>query len=108
MIGPVTGMPALDCQAVMEALDGVRRRVRAHAGDVEVVSVSKEGDVRLAFLGACESCPAQAMTLGAAVLPALERLPGVRTVTTSGMNVSPAAMRRIRTMFGAAYEQREQ
>ena len=98
----MTGKQAPDIGTVTEALDGVRRRVRAHAGDVEVVSVSKDGDVLLAFKGACASCPAQAMTLGAAVIPALERLSGLRTVAANGMNVSPAAMRRIRTMFGAA------
>ena len=91
----------------MEALDGVRRRVRAHAGDVEVVSVSAEGDVLLAFKGACASCPAQAMTFGAAVMPAVERLPGVREIMANGMNVSPAAMRRIRTMFAPSDTNRE-
>ena len=91
----------------MEALDPVRRRVRAHAGDVEVVSVSEEGDVLLAFKGTCTSCPAQAMTLGAAVMPALERLPGVRAITAKGMTVSPAAMKRFRTMFGAAHTGKE-
>lgn len=101
----MTGTQVPDSRAVMEALDGVRRRVRAHAGDVEVVSVSDEGDVLLAFKGACASCPAQAMTLGAAVMPAIERLPGVRTIAANGMNVSPAAMRRIRTMFGPADKQ---
>ena len=90
----------LDTAAVRDALDGVRRRVRAHAGDVEVVSVTDDGQVTLAFTGTCTSCPAQAMTLGAAVLPAIERLPGVRGVHAQGMNVSAAAMRRIRTMFG--------
>ena len=100
MSGQLTGERAPSSQEVTAALDGVRRRVRAHAGDVEVVSVSQEGDVLLAFKGTCAACPAQAMTLGAAVLPAIERLPGVRNVAARGMNVSPAAMRRIRRMFG--------
>ncbi len=103
----MTDKQAPSSQEVMAALDGVRRRVRAHAGDVEVVSVSKEGDVLLAFKGTCASCPAQAMTLGAAVMPAIERLPGVRTIAANGMNVSQAAMRRIQTMFGGAGQQRE-
>lgn len=102
---PSTGAP--DSRAIVDALDGVRRRVRAHAGDVEVVSVSDEGDVLLAFSGTCTSCPAQAVTLGAAVLPVLERLPGVRTIAAQGMNVSPAAMQRIRAMFGAETIKRE-
>lgn len=89
----------LDKQAVLDALDGVRRRVRAHAGDIDVVSVS-DGVVTLAFTGTCMACPAQAMTLGTAVLPAIEHLPGVRSISAQGMTVSPAAMRRIRSMFG--------
>jgi Fe-S cluster biogenesis protein NfuA len=86
-------------EAVLDALDGVRRRIRAHAGDVEVVSVSDEGDVTLAFSGTCVACPAQAMTVGAAVLPAVEKLAGVRGVSIKGMTVSEASVRRIRTMF---------
>ena len=57
---------------MLEALDGVRRRIRAHAGDVEVVSVRRSGEVTLAFTGACVKCPAQAMTFGASILPAVE------------------------------------
>src|SRR4051812_36462525 len=89
-----------DSVAIADALDPVRRRLRAHAGDVEVVSVSEAGEVALAFTGACVACPAQAMTFGTAVLPALESLPGVLRVSAQGMTVSAAAMRRIRAMFG--------
>ncbi|HYZ47516.1 MAG TPA: NifU family protein [Sphingomonas sp.] len=91
---------APDSATLLEALDPVRRRLRAHAGDVELVSVSGEGEVTLAFTGACVACPAQAMTFGTAVLPVLERVPGVSKVSAKGMTVSPAAMRRIRAMFG--------
>jgi len=101
-----TPAAGLDHEAVRHALDGVRRRVRAHAGDVEVVSVSKAGDVTLAFTGTCAACPAQAMTLGAAVLPVIESLPGVRSISVKGMAVSAAAMRRIQTMFGHAASSR--
>jgi len=95
-----------DGATLLAALDGARRRIRAHAGDVEVVSVSTEGDVTLAFTGTCVACPAQAMTFATAVLPALETLPGVRHVSAGGMSVSPAAMRRIRAMFGPAERNR--
>jgi Fe-S cluster biogenesis protein NfuA len=94
---PVAAAP--DKEAVLNALDGVRRRIRAHAGDVEVVSVSEQGDVTLAFSGTCVACPAQAMTVGAAVLPAVEKLAGVRGVSIKGMTVSEASVRRIRAMF---------
>ena len=90
----------LDAHAVRDALDGVRRRLRSHAGDVEVVSVSDGGEVTLAFTGNCIKCPAQAMTYGASVLPVVERLPGVSAVSMRNLSVSDAAIRRIRTMFG--------
>ena len=91
---------ALDAAGVTDALDGVRRRLRAHAGDVEVVSVSGAGEVTLAFTGNCIKCPAQAMTFGASILPVVERLPGVSAVSMRHLSVSDAALRRIRTMFG--------
>ena len=90
---------APDAAGVMDALDGVRRRLRAHAGDVEVVSVSGNGEVTLAFTGNCIKCPAQAMTYGASILPVVERLPGVSAVSMRHLAVSDAAIRRIRTMF---------
>lgn len=92
--------PAPDARQVLEALDDVRRRIRAHAGDIEVVSISEDREVILAFTGTCVACPAQAMTVGAAVLPAVEKLAGVRTVSVQGMTVSTASVQRIRSMFG--------
>ncbi|WP_332682476.1 NifU family protein [Bosea sp. (in: a-proteobacteria)] len=90
----------LDRRNLEEALTGIRGRLRAHAGDVEILSISPEGDVTLTFTGACVACPAQAMTFGAAVLPIVETVAGIRNVSVDGMNVSPAAMRRIRAMAG--------
>lgn len=91
----------MSADAIQAALDPVRRRLRAHAGDVELVSVSEDGEVTLAFTGTCVACPAQAMTFGTAILPALERVPGVSKVSARGMTVSATAMRRIRAMFGS-------
>ena len=85
---------------VTAALDTIQRRLRAHAGGVEVVSVSDGGEVMLAFTGNCIKCPAQAMTYGASILPVIERLPGVSAVSMRNLSVSDAAIRRIRTMFG--------
>jgi len=96
----VSDVAAVDASGVMAALDGVRRRIRAHAGDVEVVSVSERGEVTLTFTGNCVKCPAQAMTYGASILPVLERLEGVSSVSMRDLSVSRAAMRRIRAMFG--------
>lgn len=97
---PDENAPAPDERQVLDALEDVRRRIRAHAGDVEVVSISEKGEVTLSFTGTCVACPAQAMTVGAAVLPAIAKLPGVRGVSVKGMTVSPRAIARIRSMFG--------
>lgn len=99
IIPPDENAPAPNERQVLDALDDVRRRIRAHAGDVEVVSVSERGEVTLAFTGTCVACPAQAMTIGAAVLPAIEKLAGVREVSVRGMTVSSQAISRIRWMF---------
>ena len=93
---------ALDAAHVTDALDDVSRRLRAHAGGVEVVSVSDDGEVTLAFTGNCVKCPAQAMTFGASILPAVEGLPGVNRVSMRNLSVSDAALRRIRAMFGGS------
>lgn len=95
------GAAAPDTAGVSDALDGVRRRLRAHAGDVDVVSVSDGGEVTLAFAGNCIKCPAQAMTFGASILPVVEGLPGVSGVSMQNLSVSDAALRRIRAMFSS-------
>jgi Fe-S cluster biogenesis protein NfuA len=78
----------------------VRRFVNAHAGDVHVESVSPEGDVHLAFNGACARCPALSATFAVSVLPVLKSVDGVRNVTADGVHMSEAALQRVATMFG--------
>lgn len=45
------------------ALDDVRPSLQADGGDVEFVSVDKDGVVSLKLTGACGSCPMSQMTL---------------------------------------------
>lgn len=52
---------------VSDALDRVRPYLGSHGGDVDLLEVSDEGVVRLAFTGSCKSCPSSAMTLELAV-----------------------------------------
>ena len=86
--------------AVHKSLEKVRVLLQSHAGDLQVVEVTPEGDVTLAFEGTCVNCPAQAMTVGATIMPAVEKVDGVRNIHLKSMNLSPAAVRRIREMFG--------
>jgi Fe-S cluster biogenesis protein NfuA len=84
---------------VRAALDTqVRRFVQAHAGDVDVVSVSEDGVVRVRFYGACAACPAAGTTLAGVVAPPIERLPGVKRVQAEGVNISAAAAARIQRL----------
>jgi Fe-S cluster biogenesis protein NfuA len=76
----------------------VTRFIHAHAGDVDVVSVSQEGDVQVRFFGACTGCPAIGTTFAGRVLPAIEAMPGVRRVSAEGVYLSAAALDRIKRL----------
>jgi Fe-S cluster biogenesis protein NfuA len=84
---------------VQEILDrDVRPRLQSHAGDVTVASITPEGDVHLAFVGSCSSCPAKPSTAALGVTPVLERIPGVRTVVFDNVWISPHSARRLADM----------
>jgi Fe-S cluster biogenesis protein NfuA len=89
-----------EAQAALDSRVG--QFIQAHAGDVQVVSVTDDGIVTVRFHGACIGCPALATTFVAAVQPVLEGLPGVRRVSAVGVNVSPAAIARVRAMAGVS------
>ena len=52
---------------VSDALDRVRPYLGSHGGDVDLLDVTEDGVVRLAFTGSCKSCPSSAVTLELAV-----------------------------------------
>jgi len=93
---PVTEAPTV--KAVTERLRHVRTRLRGHGGDVEVCRVSEDGEVTLEFTGACRGCPAIGFTYGSVVEPALNEMAGVTAVKAAQVNLSPAAIRRIRQL----------
>lgn len=85
-------------KAVEEALeDHADRFLDSHGGAVHVKSVV-DGHVELIFEGACSACPAVAATFYSKVAPVVRAVPGVRTVATSNVNVSEAAVQRILTI----------
>lgn len=66
---------------VIKALEGIRPYLKADGGDVELISISDDGIVRVKLIGACTSCPMSQMTLRAGVERALIReVPGIRRV----------------------------
>jgi len=50
-------------QRVLEALQEVRPMLQADGGDVELVSVSDDGVVKVRMQGACGDCPGATMTI---------------------------------------------
>lgn len=58
-------------ERVAEALDGVRPMLASHGGDVELVTIRAPA-IEVRFTGACDGCPASALTFHAGVKKAIE------------------------------------
>lgn len=70
---------------VSDALDRVRPYLGSHGGDVELIDVTADGVVRLAFRGSCKSCPSSAATLELAVEDAVHAAaPEIATIEVVG------------------------
>jgi Fe-S cluster biogenesis protein NfuA len=68
------GLHPLPLEArVLQALDQVRPRLRAHAGGVELLG-AEDGVVRLRLTGNCHGCPSSAATMRQTVEEAIVRL----------------------------------
>jgi len=68
-------------QKVKDALAKVRPSLQADGGDVELVSVSDEGVVKVRLTGACGGCPMATMTLKAGIERVLKKeVPEVKRV----------------------------
>lgn len=50
-------------EKVLRAIQDVRPSLQADGGDIELVSVSDDGIVKVRLTGACGSCPMSVMTL---------------------------------------------
>lgn len=61
-------------EQIHEVLDRIRPSVRAHGGNIEIVSIDEaSGSVRLAFQGACGRCALAPLTLKLGVEPLLKK-----------------------------------
>lgn len=66
---------------VQEVLDKIRPAIQEDGGDVELVSISPDGTVRIRFQGACIGCPSSEITLRDGLARNLrENVPQVREV----------------------------
>jgi Fe-S cluster biogenesis protein NfuA len=68
-------------EEIKAVLETVRPALQADGGDVELVDVTAEGQVRVKLKGACGSCPMSTVTLKMGIERALkEKVPGVTEV----------------------------
>ncbi len=62
-------------------LDRLRPGLIADGGNLELVDIEPDGTVRIAFQGACATCPAQTTTLRVAIQePLRNALPNITSV----------------------------
>jgi len=66
---------------VQKAIQNIRPQLQADGGDIEFVSVSPEGKVKVKLTGACHGCPMSQITLKQGVERYLkDTVPGVVSV----------------------------
>jgi Fe-S cluster biogenesis protein NfuA len=68
-------------EQVEKALEDIRPMLMADGGNVELVDVTDDGNVKLKLVGACSGCPSSQVTLKVGIEQALkEKVPGVQSV----------------------------
>lgn len=68
-------------ELVKKAIQNIRPQLQADGGDIEFVSVSPEGKVKVRLTGACHGCPMSQITLKQGVERFLkDTVPGVVSV----------------------------
>ena len=50
-------------EKVKTALNGIKPRLQADGGDIDLIAISDEGEVSVKLVGACAGCPMSQMTL---------------------------------------------
>lgn len=63
------------------ALEDIRPHLKVDGGNVEVVDVSEEMEVKIRWMGNCESCSMSAMTMRAGVEQSIKsKIPSIKSV----------------------------
>lgn len=76
--------PSLN-ERIERALNQVRPLLHGHGGDVEIVSITPPDRVAVRLTGACDGCPASAVTLASGVEAAIRQgCPEIRHIETRG------------------------
>lgn len=74
----------------------------AHAGGVELLDVSRDGEVTLRFTGMCTGCRFRPLTVAGTLRPALLAVPGVTQVAAEGARISAEAEERLAHYFSVS------
>jgi Fe-S cluster biogenesis protein NfuA len=85
---------------VEERLESLRPVLSAHAGGVELVSIT-DGVVRVRYTGMCTGCHLRPLTTAGTVRPALLAVDGVTAVEVEGSRISAQAEARLARAFRA-------
>jgi len=93
----------MDRAALDERVEHVDRMLKAHAGGVELESVTSEGDVVVRFTGMCTGCLYKPVTMAATVRKELMTVHGVQSVRCVGGRVSEEIEERLAYYFGDQY-----
>ena len=66
---------------VKSAMADVQAYARSHGGQIHLIAVTREGDVKIRLTGACDGCPMSDLTLKRGIEEQLRLVvPGVRNV----------------------------
>lgn len=68
-------------EQVRRVINLMRPAMQSDGGDVELIDVKDDGEVRIRFHGACAGCPSSTLTLQSGIERNLkDRVPGVTSV----------------------------
>ena len=71
-------------ERVIKALDRIRPYLQSDGGDIELLDITDDLDVKVKLTGACHGCPYSMMTLKAGVEQAvLREVPEIRSVISA-------------------------
>ena len=74
----------MDKQKVQDALNKIRPQLQADGGDVELVEITDDGQVKVRLTGACGGCPMSQMTLKMGIEKYLkQQIPEVSSVVSA-------------------------
>jgi len=73
-MGPLFGQ-------VKAAMENVQAYARSHGGEISLLGVNDDGDVKIRLSGACKGCPMSGLTLKHGIeLQLRELVPGVKKI----------------------------